>query len=44
MLNSREELVALRKELAKAYGAEKQRVIVCAGAGCVSKGALKVYA
>lgn len=44
MLNSREELVALRKELAQAYGAEKQRVIVCAGAGCVSKGALKVYA
>ena len=24
-------------------GAEEQRIIVCAGAGCVSKGALKVH-
>ena len=42
MLKSREELIALRGRLAAAYNAEKQRIIVCAGAGCVSKGALKV--
>ena len=43
MLKSREQLQALRETLLKAVNAEKQRIIVCAGAGCVSKGALKIY-
>ena len=43
MLKSREQLQALRETLLKALNAEKQRIIVCAGAGCVSKGALKIY-
>ena len=43
MLKSREELQALRKVAAEKLSAEKKRIIVCAGAGCVSKGALKIY-
>ena len=43
MLKSREELQALRASCAARMQAENKRVIVCAGAGCVSKGALKIY-
>ncbi len=43
MLKTREELVALRKSCADRFNAENKRIIVCAGAGCVSKGALKIY-
>ena len=43
MLKSRKELQELRNESAKRFEAEKKRIIVCAGAGCVSKGALKIY-
>ncbi len=43
MLKSREELQALREAVSKRLQAEKRRIIVCAGAGCVSKGALKIY-
>ncbi|MBQ9734547.1 MAG: NADH-quinone oxidoreductase subunit NuoF [Clostridia bacterium] len=43
MLKTREELQALRKIAADKLAAEKKRIIVCAGAGCVSKGALKIY-
>ena len=43
MLKSREELQALRADAAKRMQAENKRIIVCAGAGCVSKGALKIY-
>lgn len=43
MIKSRKELQKLRAELSAQYKAEKKRVIICAGAGCVSKGALKVH-
>ena len=43
MLKSREELQLLRAEATKRMLAETKRIIVCAGAGCVSKGALKIY-
>ena len=43
MLKSRQELQALRESVTKRMNAENKRIIVCAGAGCVSKGALKIY-
>ncbi len=43
MIKSRQELQELRASLNKAYNAENKRVIICAGAGCVSKGAHKIY-
>ena len=43
MIKGREELQALRAEAAKRLQAENKRIIVCAGAGCVSKGAIKIY-
>ena len=43
MLKSRQELIALRNSAIERSNAEKQRIIICAGAGCVSKGALKIY-
>ncbi len=43
MLKSRSELIALRQLDSAKISAEKKRVIICAGAGCVSKGALKIY-
>ena len=43
MLKSREELKLLREQATKRLNAENKRIIVCAGAGCVSKGALKIY-
>ncbi|MBQ9756070.1 MAG: NADH-quinone oxidoreductase subunit NuoF [Clostridia bacterium] len=43
MLKCREELQALRKSCEQRIKAEEKRIIVCAGAGCVSKGALKIY-
>ncbi len=43
MLKNREELIALRQSTKERMDAESKRIIVCAGAGCVSKGALKIY-
>ena len=43
MFKSREELQAYRNESIARLSAENKRIIVCAGAGCVSKGALKIY-
>ncbi len=43
MIKTREELIALREKAIKMTASENKRVIVCAGAGCVSKGALKIY-
>ena len=43
MIKTREELIALREKTIKMTQAENKRIIVCAGAGCVSKGALKIY-
>ena len=43
-LNSRKELISLRKELAKEFEAQKRKIVVCAGSGCVASGSLEVYA
>lgn len=43
MLNSREELIAFRKKCADALAAEKKKILVCAGTGCVSGGSLEIY-
>ena len=43
MLSSKQELQALRAQVKARMDAEQKRIIVCAGAGCVSKGALKIY-
>ena len=43
MLKSRKELQELRAQVVARMQAETKRIIVCAGAGCVSKGALKIY-
>ena len=43
MLTNRAQLQELRTSCAKRMQAETKRIIVCAGAGCVSKGALKIY-
>ena len=40
---NREQLQAMRNSAIDAVKAETKRIIVCAGAGCVSKGALKIY-
>lgn len=43
MITERKDLIALREKAVKAMQSETKRIIVCAGAGCVSKGALKIY-
>ncbi|MBQ3115722.1 MAG: NADH-quinone oxidoreductase subunit NuoF [Clostridia bacterium] len=43
MFKTREELQAYRAKSEARLNAENKRIIVCAGAGCVSKGALKIY-
>lgn len=43
MLKTRDDLIALRAECKKALDAEKNRIFVCAGTGCVSGGSLDVY-
>ncbi|MBQ8196483.1 MAG: NADH-quinone oxidoreductase subunit NuoF [Clostridia bacterium] len=43
MLKNVQELRVYREVCKKAMDAEKKRVIICGGAGCVSKGANKVY-
>ena len=43
MLTSRKELQAFRAQATERMQAENKRIIICAGAGCVSKGALKIY-
>ncbi len=43
MLKTRDELIVLRAECKKAMDAEKNRIFVCAGTGCVSGGSLDVY-
>ena len=43
MLKSIEQLRAFRQECKAAMDAERKRIIICGGAGCVSKGANRVY-
>ena len=43
-LNSRADLIALREECVKAFEAEKTKILVCGGTGCVAGGSLDIYA
>ena len=43
-LTTREELQNLRAALSKSYVSETQKVIVCAGTGCVAGGSLQIHA
>lgn len=43
MLNTRNDLIALRSECRRAMDAEKNIIYVCAGTGCISSGSLDVY-
>ncbi len=43
MLKSREDLIAFRKDAEKAYEMQTQKIIVCAGTGCVAGGSLQIY-
>ena len=43
MLKDRQELAAYREKAKAAYTAQTERVIICAGTGCVAGGSLKVY-
>lgn len=42
-LNSREELIALRDVCKKALDAEKKKILVCGGTGCVAGGSLNIF-
>jgi len=44
MLHNREELRALRETYMRSLGAEKRKILVCAGTGCVSGGSLEIFA
>ena len=43
MLKNREDLIALRNEVEKSYKMQTQKVIVCAGTGCVAGGSLLIF-
>lgn len=43
MLKSRQDLADYREAAKKAYAAQTQKIIICAGTGCVAGGSLKVY-
>ena len=43
MLKSREELIAYREAAKAAYAVQAEKIIVCAGTGCVAGGSLQIY-
>ncbi len=43
MLKNREDLIALRAETEQSYKMQAEKVIVCAGTGCVAGGSLKIF-
>ena len=43
MLENREQLIAFRKKEAEAYESQVEKIIICAGTGCVAGGSLDVY-
>ena len=43
-LQSRDELAALRAACKQAFAAEKTKILVCGGTGCVAGGSLDIYA
>ena len=43
-LRSRQDLIDLRVTCARSIAAEKNKILVCGGTGCVAGGALDIYA
>ena len=43
MLENREQLIDFRKKEAVAYNSQVEKIIICAGTGCVAGGSLDVY-
>jgi NADH-quinone oxidoreductase subunit F len=43
MLNTREDLIQIRSVYAKSLTAQTKKILVCAGTGCVSSGALDIF-
>ena len=43
MLENREQLIDFRKKEADAYNSQVEKIIICAGTGCVAGGSLDVY-
>ena len=43
-LENRQQLQAARALYAKSLAAEQRKILVCAGTGCISSGALEIYA
>ena len=43
MLKNREDLKNLRSLCKEALKAEKKKILVCAGTGCISSGSLEIY-
>ena len=43
MLKSIDELRSYRAKCKELLDSESKKIVVCGGAGCVSKGAIKVY-
>ena len=43
MFKNKEDLLKARDAYAKSLNAEKKKILVCAGTGCVSGGSLKIY-
>ena len=43
MIRTRQELIDARKKYAAVLDAEKKKILVCAGTGCVSSGSLEIF-
>ena len=43
LLHNREELQALRKKAEEALHAQKIRILICAGTGCIASGSKEIY-
>ncbi len=43
MLSCREDLIELRSTYRQALDAEKMKILICAGTGCISSGSLDIY-
>ena len=43
-INSPEELKSMQEFYSQALNAQKKRILVCAGTGCVAGGSLQIYA
>ena len=43
MLKNRQDFIAYREDAKAAYASQEEKIIVCAGTGCVAGGSLKIY-